>query len=313
MLTTFLSLVSLCVSSPDIARDVTNSSKAGLAWGGGDADSMEQFTATGKVSWYYTWSPKTYIWQAPDSLEYVPMLWGSNQIDEFTSTINDTLDAGNIHMVLGMNEPQEDGQSNLSPKEGADMWREYINPLHYYYPGVELGSPAPSGAPSGKTWLLDFLDECDGCTVDFIACHWYDINATQFIEYMEDFHDTFNRSIAVTEWSCQNFNNDNQCTEEEVVEFLNTTQSWMDGTEWIKMYAYFGSLTDMQGVNEANRLIRSDGDITELGEQYIGAEDPGAGSGSDNDGTTHSAISRWLPLFGVVVFFQFVSAFVGLV
>ncbi len=67
---------------------------------------------------------------------------------------------------------------------------------------------------------------------------------------MEDFHDTFNRSIAVTEWSCQNFNNDNQCTEEEVVEFLNTTQSWMDGTEWIKMYAYFGSLTDMQGVNE---------------------------------------------------------------
>ncbi len=32
------------------------------------------------------------------------MLWGSNQIDEFTSTINDTLDAGNIHMVLGMNE-----------------------------------------------------------------------------------------------------------------------------------------------------------------------------------------------------------------
>ncbi len=50
------------------------------------------------------------------------------------------------------------------------MWREYINPLHYYYPGVELGSPAPSGAPSGKTWLLDFLDECDGCTVDFIAC-----------------------------------------------------------------------------------------------------------------------------------------------
>ncbi|KAF9022058.1 hypothetical protein BDZ89DRAFT_222134 [Hymenopellis radicata] len=195
--TTFLSLLSLSVSDPHIARDVTNSSKAGLAWGGGDADSMEQFTVTGKVLNMVLYLVAQDVRIAGSRFSGVrSYARGSNQIDEFTSTINDTLDAGNVHMVLG---PQEAEQSNLSPKEGADMWRQYINPLHYYYPGIELGSPAPSGAPSGKTWLLDFLEECDDCTVDFIACHWYDINATQFIEYMEDFHDTFNLSIAVTE------------------------------------------------------------------------------------------------------------------
>ena len=70
--------------------------------------------------------------------------------------------------------------------------------------GIRLGSPAPSSALSGKTWLQDFLTACGGtCIVDFIALHWYGINSTQFIIYLQDFHDTFQRPIWVTEWACQ--------------------------------------------------------------------------------------------------------------
>lgn len=48
------------------------------------------------------------------------------------------------------------------------MWKTYLEPLRAL--GVRLGSPAPSSAPSGKTWLQDFLGACNGgCTVDFIA------------------------------------------------------------------------------------------------------------------------------------------------
>jgi hypothetical protein len=133
---------------------------------------------------YYTWSPSS----TQTNLEFVPMLWGQREVDQFSSTINDTISTGGITAVLGMNEcvfcsygspiapiltppnsrPQESSQSNLTPEQGAAMWKTYLEPLRSR--GVRLGSPAPSSAPSGKTWIQDFLTACDGgCTVDFIA------------------------------------------------------------------------------------------------------------------------------------------------
>lgn len=98
--------------------------------------------------------------------------------------------------------PQETGQSNLTPEEGAAMWKTYIQPLKAQ--GLRLGSPAPSSAPSGKEWLQSWLNSsCADCTVDFIALHWYDVNATAFINYLMDFHDTFQRPLWITEWACQ--------------------------------------------------------------------------------------------------------------
>ena len=64
--------------------------------------------------------------------------------------------------------PQQTGQSNLSPEDGANLWKTYIEPLKSQ--GVRLGTPAPSSAPSGKTWLQDWLDACaGGCNPDFVA------------------------------------------------------------------------------------------------------------------------------------------------
>lgn len=98
--------------------------------------------------------------------------------------------------------PQQHDQSNLTPQQGADLWKTHLEPLKAQ--GILLGSPAPSSAPSGKTWLQDFLTACGGgCSVDFIALHWYAINSTEFIGYLQDFHRTFQRPIWVTEWACQ--------------------------------------------------------------------------------------------------------------
>lgn len=114
---------------------------------------------------YYTWSP----WPTNNTgIEFVPMLWGKDQINDFTSTLGNTLTSNQVSAALAFNEPQQSGQSNLSPEDGASMWKEYIEPLKAK--GLRLGSPAPSSAPNGKTWLQDFLAACNGgCTVDFIA------------------------------------------------------------------------------------------------------------------------------------------------
>ncbi|KAK7045617.1 hypothetical protein VNI00_007450 [Paramarasmius palmivorus] len=266
------------------ARTVTSASKAGLAWPNG-GDNLDQYLATDKVSWFYSWSPQTGV--RDSELEYVPMLWGKNQVEEFNATINQTISDLNVSVILGFNEPQEKGQSNLTPQEGADLWKTYLEPLRTSR-NVRLGSPAPSSAPSGKTWIRDFLAACNGgCTVDFIAMHYYDVNATDFIRFVTDYHNTFQRPIWVTEWACQNFNpgqDHNQCSYDDVVLFLNKTQSFMDETEWVERYSWFGALYDLQGVNTDNALMTPRGKLTALGEQYIGSEPPRTGGSGNADG-----------------------------
>ena len=41
-----------------------------------------------------------------------------------------------------------------------------------------------------------------------------------------------------------------QCSQQDVINFMNVTQSFMDGTSWVERYAWFGAMKDMQGVNE---------------------------------------------------------------
>jgi hypothetical protein len=115
------------------------------------------------------------------------------------------------------------------------------------------------------------------------------VNATVFQTYLETFHSTFQRPLWITEWACQNYNNVNaQCSDSDIVEFLNKTQSFMDQAPFVERYAWFGAMENMQGVNpvgsliyplsdidniwrQGNALMDSSGKINDLGRQYIGA------------------------------------------
>jgi len=41
-----------------------------------------------------------------------------------------------------------------------------------------------------------------------------------------------------------------QCSQQDVIDFMNATQSFMDKTEWVERYSWFGAMKEMQGVNE---------------------------------------------------------------
>jgi len=263
------------------SRRSTSTFKAGLAWPNAQWIDINQYLSTGKVSWYYSWSPSGF----DTNLEFVPMLWGTNQVDQWQATINQTISQHNVTSVLGFNEPQNPGQSNLTAQQGADLWKSYIEPLKSS--GIRLGSPAPDSAPDGKTWLQDWLSACaGGCTPDFIAIHWYDVNSSEFISYLQDFHQTFNLNLWVTEWDCQNFNNANaQCSASDITSFMNETQSFMDETEWVERYAWYGAMENLQGVNPENAIMTPDGKINSLGEQYIGAT---------NTTVASSAMALWM-------------------
>ncbi|CEL55901.1 Alkali-sensitive linkage protein 1 OS=Schizosaccharomyces pombe (strain 972 / ATCC 24843) GN=asl1 PE=1 SV=1 [Rhizoctonia solani AG-1 IB] len=263
--------------------------KAGLGWGGGG--NISQFEGH-EVSWYFTWSPQSWVTPPPTELEFVPQLWGQRDAQLFSSVVNATSIAANgWKNILGMNEyvfyssdepkrsdleqtidrPQIPDQANMSAQDGVNLWKTRLEPLKAS--GVRLGSPATASGPSGKIWMQDFFSLCAGaCTVDFVALHWYGNIASEFIAYLEDFHSTFQRPIWVTEYSCQNFVNGAQCTYDEIVEFLNTTQTFMDQTPWVERYAWFGAMASLpDNVNNLTALMDPSGIINDLGRQYIGS------------------------------------------
>ncbi|KAF7984812.1 hypothetical protein HWV62_11830 [Athelia sp. TMB] len=188
--------------------------KIGLAWANGDDPSLVHFK-TAKVSLLYTWSPSFPSNAKALGFHPVPMLWGKNQVSSFKKLVV----KGYSDTVLGFNEPNESGQSNLTAAQGASLWKEYIQPLKNE--GYTLISPATSSNPNGMVWMKAFIKACGStCTVscaeriliavliesfqfDGFATHYYDVTSSGLIDYINLWHKTFGKPIWLTEFACQ--------------------------------------------------------------------------------------------------------------
>ncbi|WP_176696807.1 glycoside hydrolase family protein [Candidatus Ichthyocystis sparus] len=237
--------------------------KVGLAWPNGNDPALANFK-TNNVSPVYTYTP--FLPSQAKSLGFdpIPMLWGTTQFADFQRLVV----KGYATTVLGFNEPNEAGQADMSPQTAAMYWKQYIDPLKDQ--GYSLISPACSSAPSGKTWMMDFFAACSGCHFDGLAVHWYGTSSQSFINYLIDFHDTFNLPIWPTEFACQNFSGGGQCTEGQSSDFMTTVKDFMDGTSWVPHYFAFGlfHISDDETA-PVWHLMDADGQPSELGLLYI--------------------------------------------
>jgi putative glycosyl hydrolase len=138
---------------------VTNAQKRGLVYN--DGVNINGFTAPGsKIGWLYNWDSATST-NYPQNWEYIPMLWGL-QTDHLTVWPNRAPGHGRL---FSFNEPERVEQSNLSPEQAADAYRQYMHP----YGSAQLFSPAVSN--DGYDWLQRFLQACSDCTIDTVAVH----------------------------------------------------------------------------------------------------------------------------------------------
>lgn len=232
--------------------------KLGLAWAMGN-DPRLKLLSTDRTNYLYTWSPD--IPSDAKSLGFtpVPQLWGWNQVDDFKKKVV----KGYSNVVLGCNEPNEPGQSNMDVGSGIALWQQYIQPLKAQ--GYRLGSPATSSNPNGLTWVKDFVAGCKGCTVDFIAIHWYDTTFQKFQTYVELWHNTFNKNIWVTEFAPQNYNGGAQPSMSDVWNFYGAAIPWLDQTDYVEMYAPFGFMDSLpNGVNGHDALFNGN-NLSDLG------------------------------------------------
>jgi len=239
-----------------------NGSKVGVAFTGDE--SILSKIKTGKVGPLYTWSPHKPGNADRLGYKFCPMLWGHKQIDTFERLVV----PGYADCILGFNEPDQAGQSNMPPEEGARLWKAHIEPKRKL--GYRTISPACTNAPAGKKWLQDFLKACNGgCTLDAIAVHYYDTNAQGLIDYVNDMHNTFGRNIWITEYACQNFGGGSQCSKDQVFAFTSKVTNFLDNAGFVEAYFPFGFLRDMFNVNPLNQLIKGNGEPSDLGRAYI--------------------------------------------
>ncbi|KZT38967.1 hypothetical protein SISSUDRAFT_1046288 [Sistotremastrum suecicum HHB10207 ss-3] len=236
--------------------------KFALAWPNGDS---------GLQSWkgpsmMYTWTPA-----CPDSAKALgigcaPMLWGWNQVSQFQSTVK----PGYSNIAMAINEPNEPGQSNMSPESGAQLWKQYVEPLRSQ--GYELVSPVTSSNPNGFTWVQNWLTACDGgCNFDRLALHWYDTTLGKFQDYINKWHTAFpDKKIWITEYACVNFNGGAQPSDAEIAAFHAAAIPYLNSLDYVEYIFPFGAMKQMDGVDPANQLMDPvTGEPNALGWTYL--------------------------------------------
>ncbi|BGP31233.1 hypothetical protein JCM10296v2_002997 [Rhodotorula toruloides] len=226
------------------------------------------------LCWAYNWA-STAGGPLGDGVMYVPMLWGKT--DQYTKdwdkNARGAIAAGATH-VFGFNEPDLAEQSNISPKDAADAWKQHIQPLaglaKLVSPGVTNGVKTATGAPMGVAWLKEFMAACDRCTIDAVALsghffelqlHWYDAasNTAYFTSYLEQAYKNLSKPIWLTEFMGTGSPTD-QAT------FLKFADPWLEKQTFIEKYGAFGDFAS----NPVAVFVDKDGTPNDLGKVYAG-------------------------------------------
>jgi len=207
------------------------------------------------VSWYYAWSGT-----APcQGTEFVPQIWGSWKTLNWVPTPAKAVSKG-AKFLLGFNEPDGQGQANLSVDDAIALWPDFDQP------GVQIGSPAVAGVG----WLPDFMTQvaAKNLRVDFIAVHWYgwdpgSCNDTSALESKIKWAEQWQRPIWITEWSCRL-----QPVEVDQ-KFFNDALVMFAKHPLVRRYAWFLSRSTGDFANAA--LLDGNGKPTTLGSEYVAA------------------------------------------
>jgi hypothetical protein len=219
------------------------------------------------TSWYYTWNAST---NCTSSAQFVPQIWGhsgENIASEITAAANK-----GYPYVLGFNEPDNTGQSNMTVAAAIGLWPQLTTNK-----ALLVGSPATQGNSTGLTWLTQFMTMANADTtgtlrVDFIAMHWYGWNSgscepsaatlENFLKQVEAIPG--NRPIWITEWGCLNVS---APTSAGVQSFLSGAITMLAKHPRVVRYGWFESRTS----DPNTTLVNSDGTLTALGTIYAGA------------------------------------------
>ncbi|GAB2616874.1 hypothetical protein Aab01nite_29900 [Paractinoplanes abujensis] len=220
------------------------------------------------AAWYYNWSSNNKSMPGPADVEFVPMIWGKNNVND--ATLAEAKREGDV--LLGFNEPDMDGQAKMTVEEALADWPKL------QATGMRLGSPAVAfGGDTKGGWLDRFMTgaEQKGYQVDFITLHWYgsdfsEAAVNQFLGYVDAVHKRYGKPIWITEYGLMNFGGSPKYpTQAQLVTFIEGSTKGMQKRSFVERYAWFGLPAVGDSVDFG--LYRDGNSPTEAGKAYKAA------------------------------------------
>lgn len=232
-----------------------------------------------KTYWNYSWN-YNYAADQPLTSEYIPMTWGKFEPETFLNAVTPFVESGHVTKVLGFNEPDKEGQADMTVEEALDLWPT-LQSLR-----IPLG--APSVADGRGEWLEQFMQGVEerGYRVDYVCIHIYGSpNPDGLKNYVNDVYNKYKKPIIITEfapadWSAKNDPSENNYTEEQCLKFMEEVLPWLEEQECVYGYAWF-PFEKSSPWGCCSALYKEDGSLTSLGKFY--SEFTGEGSGGETE------------------------------
>jgi Glycosyl hydrolase catalytic core len=220
-----------------VSRAVAASQEKGVsAW---TFRGVNRALAKSGASWYYTWAPGHAGIASPRGVQFVPMIWGAGSVT-----------AGNLrqvrregHYLLGFNEPDNAGQSNMTVTQALALWPRLMAT------GMKLGSPAvAAGAATRGGWLDQFMRGAKArrYRVSFITVHWYGADfaagaaAGQLKSYLVAIHARYHLPIWLTEFALIRFGASATFpSPRQQAAFVTAAAAMLKGLPYVRRYAWF--------------------------------------------------------------------------
>lgn len=242
----------------------------------GYAGNNPTLAETLKVSWNYRWSDGGS--QNDGDFEYVPMKWGGSNPTGFANK----WDSKAAACMLAFNEPDNSAQANIGVSSAVDKYEDLL-PC-----GLCMGSPVVE-QDSYKTWLADFMDDCDSkdLRVDFLAAHWYDWgnqnqtnhnNGQKIADRLKSKMINFRKEVGgnkMAVWLTEYNANPNRSSQNDHANFIKKSATWMNNTGWMQRYSYFE--------NGGGKFTNNSGNLTTSGKAFRDLPNKDAGYGGTNN------------------------------
>ncbi|KAJ5925274.1 hypothetical protein N7454_007913 [Penicillium verhagenii] len=254
------------------------STKRGAAYN--EATLVSALTSSSSVvSWAYNWG-STIDGDLPSGVEYVPMLWGIDDVDTWAAAVTTALADGSTHL-MGFNEPDSSSQSDISYSDAATYYKEYLTA---YSSDFTLVSPAVTSSTTtgeGLSWLASFLEECTSCDISAIAVHWYGGDISEFKTFVTEAISTAS-TYSISEVWVTEFGLD---TDESAITdlttaatFVSEASTWLEEQSEVARYSFFYC---------ANDFMLTDSVANTVGNAYLAV----SGSSTTTSSTTTSSES----------------------
>jgi hypothetical protein len=262
-------LILFLLTTNQVLSQNNQTSKKGVAFGLGYESSWQERFDKLNPYWHYSWNWE-YKAPYPSGVEFVPMIWGSGgATQERVDYLNNLASMGVIQNVLAFNEPDLEGQANMTVDEAVALWPllEMLN--------VPISSPVTS-APLND-WMRTFMNKAatDNLRVDFVAIHIYHKNTpSNFLALVEEVYQTYGKPIWITEFAVRDTNattsTPNKYSEAYVLSFMEEVLNALEQLDYVKRYSWFdpNSNNPKYPRLETADLISETNQLTTLGNFY---------------------------------------------